>query len=90
MNVAARIILDLVLLTELSTRIQLKAEGNVCFFLVLMGPPPPPLLLLLDLSVKLHDNDDSKGVQYLKGIFHSSNPVATILIYLTKAPPGPH
>lgn len=30
---AAPIILDLVLLAELSTRIQLKAEGEVCFFL---------------------------------------------------------
>ena len=98
MNVAARIILDLVLLTELNTHIQLKAKGKVCFILVLMGPDPPPppppppphLFLLLDLSVKWYDNDDSKGVQYLQGKFHSFNPVATILIYLTKAPPGPH
>lgn len=30
---AAPIILDLVLLAELSTRIQLKAEGEVCFFI---------------------------------------------------------
>ena len=39
---AAPIILDLVLLTELSTRIQLKVGGEVCFFLVLMEPEPPP------------------------------------------------
>ena len=39
---AAPIILDLVLLAKLRTRIQLKAEGEVCFFLVLMGPDPPP------------------------------------------------
>ena len=66
---AAPIILDLVLLTELSTRIQLKVGGEVCFFLVLMEPeppppPPPPSFLLLDLSVKWYDNDDSKGVQF--------------------------
>ena len=41
---AAPIILDLVLLAELSTRIQLKAEGEVCFFLVLMGLDPPLLV----------------------------------------------
>ena len=67
---AAPITLDLVLLAELCTRIQLKAEGDVCFFLVLMGPdppPPPPFFLLLDLSIKWYDNDDSKGVQFLQG-----------------------
>ena len=37
----APIILDLVLLAELSTPIQLKAIGEVCFFLGLMGPDPP-------------------------------------------------
>ena len=93
MNVDAPIILDLVLLNELNTRTQLKAEGEVCFFLVLMGPdpppPPPPLFLLLDLFVKWYDNDDSKGVQFLQGKFHSFHPFATILIYLTKAPPSP-
>ena len=40
---AAPIILDWVFLVELGTRIQLKAEGEVCFFLVLMGPTPPLL-----------------------------------------------
>ena len=50
----------------------------------------PPLFLLLNLSVKFYDNDDSKGVQYLQGMFHSFNPVATILIYQTKASSGPH
>ena len=38
MNVAGPIIYDLVLLAAFTTRIQLKAEGEVCFFLVLMGP----------------------------------------------------
>ena len=38
---ASPIILDLVLLAELSTRIQLKTVGEVCFFLGLMGPDPP-------------------------------------------------
>ena len=38
---AAPIILDLVLLAELSTRIQLKAEGEVCF-------------LFLFVTIKLH------------------------------------
>ena len=81
----APIILDLVLLAKLRTRIQLKAEGEVCFFLVLMGPDPPsscfrpPLFLLLDLSVKWYDNDDSKGVQFLQGKFRFFHPVATIL-----------
>ena len=46
----ASIILDLVLLAELSTRIQLKAEGEVCFFLVLMGPDPPSSSFWIYLS----------------------------------------
>ena len=40
---AAPIILDLVLLAELNTRIQLKVVGEGCFFLSLMGPDPPLL-----------------------------------------------
>ena len=32
MNVAGPIIYDLVLLVEFTTRIQLNAEGEVCFF----------------------------------------------------------
>ena len=47
---AAPIILDLVLLTKLRTRIQLKAEREVCFFLVLMGPNPPSSCFWIYLS----------------------------------------
>ena len=47
---AAPIILDLVLLAKLRTRIQLKAEGEVCFFLVLMGPDPPSSCFWIYLS----------------------------------------
>ena len=47
---AAPIILDLVLLAKLRTRIQLKAEGEVCFFLVLMGLDPPSSCFWIYLS----------------------------------------
>ena len=47
---AASIILDLVLLAKLRTRIQLKAEGEVCFFLVLLGPDPPSSCFWIYLS----------------------------------------
>ena len=89
MNVAGPIIYDLVLLAAFTTRIQLKAEGEVCFFLVLMGPDPHSSWFL-DLSVKWYDNDDAKGVNFLQGKFHSFHLVATIVSYLTKAPTGPH
>ena len=45
---AAPIILDLVLLAELSTRIQLKAEGEVCFFI-------PDFLYIYKLPVDLSE-----------------------------------
>ena len=89
MNVVGPIIYDLVLLAAFATRIQLKAEGEVCFFLVLMGPDPHSSCFL-DLSVKWYDNDDAKGVNFLQGKFHSFHLVATIVSYLTKAPPRPH
>ena len=63
MNVAGPIIYDLVLLAAFTTRMQLKAEGEVCFFIVLMGPDPRSSWFL-DLSVKLYDNDDAKGVNF--------------------------
>ena len=40
MNVAGPIIYDFVLLAAFSNCIQLKVEGEVCFFLVLMGLDP--------------------------------------------------
>ena len=89
MNVAGPIIYDLVLLAGFTTRIQLKAEGEVCFFLVLMRPDPHSSFFL-DLSVKWYDNDDVKGVNFLQGKFHSFHLVATIVSYLTKAPTSPH
>ena len=89
MNVAGAIIYDLVLLAAFTTRIQLKAEGDICFFLVLMGPDPHSSWFL-DLSMKWYDNDDAKGVNFLQGKFHSFLLVATIVSYLTKAPIGPH
>lgn len=42
---AAPIILDLVLLAELSTRIQLKAEGEVCLFSHVVGLVASPFIL---------------------------------------------
>ena len=62
MNVVGPIIYDLVLAT-FSTCIQLKAEREVCFFSVLMGPDPHSSCFL-DLSVKWYDNDDAKGVNF--------------------------
>ena len=89
MNVTGLIIYALVLLAAFTTHIQLKAEGEVCFFLVLMGPDPHSSWFL-DLSMKWYDNDDTKGVNFLQGKFHSFHLVATIVSYLTKAPTGPH
>ena len=89
MNVAGLLIYDLVLLAAFTTCIQLKAEGEVCFFLVLMEPDPHSSWFL-DLSVKWYDNDDAKGVNFLQEKFHSFHLVATIVSYLTKAPTGPH
>ena len=66
MNVVGPIIYDLVLLAAFTTRILLKAEGEVCFFLVLMGPNPHSSWFL-DLSVKWYDNDDAKGVNFCRG-----------------------
>ena len=73
---AAPIILDLVLLAELSSRIQFKAEGEVCFHVTLMFIV---LDFILDLSFNLN-------LLFVQGKFHSFHPVATILSYLTKAP----
>ena len=54
-----------------------------------MGPDPRSSWFL-DLSVKLYDNDDAKGVNFLQRKFHSFHLVATIVSYLAKAPTGPH
>ena len=85
MNVASPITYVLVLLAAFTNRIQLKAEGEVCFLLFLMGPDPHSSWFL-DLSVKWYDNDDAKGVNFFQGKFHSFHLVATIVSYLTKAP----
>ena len=89
MNVAAPIIYDLVLLASFTTRIQLKDEREVCFFIVFMGPGPRSSWFF-DLSVKLYDNDDAKGVNLLQRKFHSFHILATIVSYLTKALTGPY
>ena len=62
-NVVGPIIYDLVLLVAFTTHIQLKAEGEVCFFIVLMGPDPRSSWFF-DLSGKLYDNYDAKGVNF--------------------------
>ena len=85
MNVSGPITYVLVLLVAFTNRIQLKAKGEVCFLLFLMGPDPHSSWFL-DLSVKWYDNDDAKGVNFLQGKFHSFHLVATIVSYLTKAP----
>ena len=79
----------LVLLVAFTTRIQLKDEGEVCFFIVFMGPGPRSYWFFY-LSVKLYDNDDAKGVNLLQRKFHSSHILATSVSYLTKAPTGPY
>ncbi|KAL8523374.1 hypothetical protein ACS0TY_013363 [Phlomoides rotata] len=73
---ASPIILDLVLLAELSTRIQFKAEHEVCLCNNLMLSLPS-----LYLFTKLIN-----FIIYLQPKFHSFHPVATILSYLSKAP----
>jgi myo-inositol-1-phosphate synthase len=75
---AAPIILDLVLLAELSTRIQLKAEGEV----------RAPQVINLKARCTLGDIAllIPSGVSLMQDKFHSFHPVATILSYLTKAP----
>ena len=84
MNVVAPIIYDLVLLAAFTTLIKLKDEGEVCFFIVFMGPGPRSSWFF-DLSVKLYDNDDAKGVNLLQREFHSFHILATSVSYLTKA-----
>ena len=87
MNVAAPIIYDLVLLALFTTRIQLQDEGEVCFFIVFMGPSPRSSWFF-DLSVKLYDNDDTKGVNLLQRKFHSFHILATSVSYLTNTLTG--
>lgn len=83
---AAPIILDLVLLAELSTRIQLKAEGEVCFIpWSLWNGTPLCFFFFFVLSVKSCDSKGGCSI-FLQGKFHSFHPVATILSYLSKAP----
>ena len=89
MNVAPPIIYDLVLLAAFTTLIQLKDEGEVCFFIDFMGPGPRSSWVF-DLSVKLYDNDDPKGVNLLQQKFHSFQILAPSVSYLTKAPTGPY
>ena len=52
-----------------------------------LGSDPP---FESDRESGCDNNDDAKGVNFLQGKFHSFHLVATIVSYLTKAPPGPH
>lgn len=75
---AAPIILDLVLLAELSSRIQFKSEEEVMSDWSHCSNSAD---LLNQLSFFI-----TRNAYILQAKFHSFHPVATILSYLTKAP----